>query len=79
LKTKPSASRTRTRVSRSSSKSLLPRFVKNVQTQVMAGNQKGGQRYLEEQKHNEKKEKKKAEQAQALLASLFKNAQSLSS
>lgn len=52
-------------------------YVKQVQTQVLHGQQKGGARALEEQKHNEKKEKKKKQEASALLASLFKNAQGL--
>lgn len=52
-------------------------FVKQVQTQVLAGNVKGGIRGQEERKFAEKKDAKKTEQANALLAALFKNAQNL--
>lgn len=47
--------------------------------QVFNGNQKGGVRGAEERKFQEKAEKKKKAEADALLASLFKNAQSLAS
>ena len=43
----------------------------------MHGNQKGGASYLEQQKYAQAKEKKKKDEAAALLASLFKNAQGL--
>jgi hypothetical protein len=43
----------------------------------MHGNQKGGASMMEAQKYAQAKEKKKKEEANALLASLFKNAQSL--
>jgi len=52
--------------------------VKQVQSQVFTGNQKGGVRGQEERKFNEKKDAKKKDEANALLASLFKNAQGLS-
>jgi len=44
---------------------------------VLQGNQKGGIRGQEERKFNEAKDAKKKAEANALLASLFKNAQSL--
>lgn len=43
----------------------------------MQGNVKGGVRGAEEAKFNAQKEKKKKEEANALLASLFKNAQDM--
>jgi len=52
-------------------------YVKSVESQVKHGNQKGGASGLEARQHEEKKKKKSDEAAAALLASLFKNAQSL--
>lgn len=43
----------------------------------MHGQVKGGASYIEQQKYAEAKDKKKKEEANALLASLFKNAQGL--
>lgn len=52
-------------------------FVKSVQVQVINGQFKGGARGLEEAKFKEMKEKKEKAKNDALLASLFKNAQLL--
>jgi hypothetical protein len=50
-------------------------YVKSVNNQVMNGNAKGGSGALEQKAYAEKVEKKKKSEADALLASLFKNAQ----
>lgn len=52
-------------------------YVKSVTHQVMAGNSKGGLAAQESKSFQEKKDKKKKDEASALLASLFKNAQNL--
>lgn len=52
-------------------------YVKSVTHQVMAGNAKGGLAAQESKAFQEKKDKKKKDEASALLASLFKNAQNL--
>jgi hypothetical protein len=57
---------------------VVQNYVKSVTHQVFNGNnQKGGANFLEQQKYAEQKEKKKKAEADALLASLFKNAQNL--
>ena len=53
------------------------RYVKSVKHQVMEGNAKGGIGASEAKKFQEKKDKKKKEEANKLLASLFKGAQNL--
>lgn len=55
----------------------VQQYVKSVKHQVMEGNAKGGAGAAEARKFQEKKDKKKKEEANKLLASLFKGAQNL--